>query len=960
MVIESKISTIGLKVALIAAGAALWSCHPSTEKASEVDEAWANRAFVHDVSDLPVDLSITYGVLPNGLRYAVRSNDTPSRTASLLMRFDAGSLDETDATRGLAHFLEHMAFNGSDAIPEGEMIKRLERLGLAFGPDTNASTGFDQTVYQLELPDVTDELLSEALMIFRETAENLTLDPDAIDRERGIILAEKRSRNSPNFRAQIAELDFQTSGSGLVESLPIGTEETIQSVSPAQFEQFYREQYRPEDTFIVLVGDRPVEQLAALIESAFADWEGQGEGVEDEELGDFNFSQPRFGAFFDPEITSRLTLSTISNGKSDAEKRDTAENRAKALPLGFAQSIMNRRLAKAVRDGTASYTGAGVGIGDLYGAAQIASLSVGAETQKLEQGFIEAERELRRAIEHGFTQDELDEQIANTRKSLEISVQTAPTRRTSRLARSIIGAFAGERVITTAETTLERFNATIDSVTIEAVNAAFRDEWVNLKTAPQLYLRSDVVIEEPEAFLENLIERSQSVSLPPQADRDVGEFAYSDWGPAGTIASRGRVEDIGITTIIFENGVRLNLKATPYEEDVIRTRILVGAGSSSYPQDDPAFSWKMSSILNRSGLEAHTVDDLQTLMAGRAVGVSRGFGFESMSLSGSTVPVDFALQMKLMTAYLTAPAYRESVIAPYANSLRSVWETIDSTPARAASLEVPALLSSGHWLDIYPSLPQALDVDLSALRAWYAENIEGGPLEISVVGDFDDEAVISAVAESLGTLPPRRDRLPIPSAALNRAFPDGQVRPVEITHAGEPDTALLRLYWPVQGHDDIKAAREIRLLSSVMDLELTEALREEEGATYSPSSFASLPPLQPQWGYLGVSVEASPDELMRLTKIVEDIAARLAREGVDEDVFDRAIQPTLENLETSLENNGYWMNVIDQAQSRPDWLAYHRTREAMYQSMTADDIARQAAKILIPEAAIRVHVLPEE
>ena len=153
--------------------------------------------FAHQAADMAVDDAVTYGKLPNGVRYAVRANATPTQTASLLMRIDTGSLNETEATRGIAHFLEHMAFNGSENIPESEMTKRLERFGLAFGADTNASTSFDETIYQLELPDVGEEILNETLMIMRETADRLLLAPDAIDRERGVIQAERRARANP-------------------------------------------------------------------------------------------------------------------------------------------------------------------------------------------------------------------------------------------------------------------------------------------------------------------------------------------------------------------------------------------------------------------------------------------------------------------------------------------------------------------------------------------------------------------------------------------------------------------------------------------------------------------------------------------------------------------------------------------------------------------------------------------
>lgn len=948
---------------LLSAAIIVTACSPTAEQV-EFSETIAlpdpaSVPFAQDASDLVMDEDILYGQLPNGLRYAVMSNDTPTKTASLLMRFDAGSLDETDETRGIAHFLEHMAFNGSEAIPEGEMIKRLERLGLAFGPDTNASTGFDQTIYQLELPEVTDELIDEALFIFRETAEHLTLSEDAIERERGVILAEKRARNSPAFRAQIASLEFQTEGLNLGDQLPIGTVETIESMTADQFRHFYETQYQPEDTFIVLVGDRPKEALAQAVEARFADWTNDAPDVADSKLPMIAFDKPRFGSFFDPEIVSSITLSTITEIAPEEERRDTAANRAADLPLYFANAIINRRLARKARNGEASYTGAGTGVSDLFESAEIASLGVSAEPEKLREGFIEAERILRQAIAHGFSQAELDEQIANARKSWEVSVQTAPTRRTPSLARQILNNFSSERVMTSAESSLERFEEAVKDLTLEQVENSLREAWAALDTAPQLYVQSDTVIEEPESWLKATLAEARSVFLPAEIEKEAGSFAYTDWGQPGVIAERGTIEDIGIETVRFENGVRLNMKPTSYEEDVIRIRVKAGGGSGFYPQDNPAFGTQIGAVLGSSAIGAHTVDELATLNAGKAVGVSRGFNTKDMTLSGSTVPDDLELQFQLMAAYLVDPAFREETLQRYESQVRSIWSKLDSTPGGAASISVPSILSSGHWRDVHPSEMQALDVDLEALSQWYDATVKGGAIEIGVVGDFDPERVTELVASTFGSIPRVSDiDEAIPETATNRQFPDGRLRPYVITHAGEPDTALLRIYWPIDNHEDINTDRKFRVLSQVLRLELNEVLREEEGATYSPSAFTSLPDTDPDYGYLAVSMEVSPDELDRLTQLIESVADKLVVGSVDVDTFDRAITPTLENLETSLENNGYWLNVIDEAQGRPETLDWHRTRGEVYSSMTADDISAMA-NVINPDRAIRVHVVPE-
>ena len=253
---------------ILALAAASLSGLPTPALAQQTEEP----AFVQQTSDLKADERVVYGELENGLRYAVMRNATPSGAGAIRMRIDTGSWNETDAQQGIAHFLEHMAFNGSENVPEGEMVKRLERYGLAFGADTNASTGFDQTTYKLNLPNVSEELLDEAFFLMRETASNLLLDADAIDRERGVIASEKSSRDSLSFRSAIDNLGFFTKGSGRIDRLPIGLDETIATMPREEFVRFYEGFYRPENTFIVFVGDVDTDTAIAKIREYFGDW----------------------------------------------------------------------------------------------------------------------------------------------------------------------------------------------------------------------------------------------------------------------------------------------------------------------------------------------------------------------------------------------------------------------------------------------------------------------------------------------------------------------------------------------------------------------------------------------------------------------------------------------------------------------------------------------------------------
>ena len=873
------------------------------------------------------------------------------------MRIDTGSLNEADDTRGLAHFLEHMAFNGSENIPENEMTKRLEKYGLAFGADTNASTSFNQTTYQLELPDVSDELVEETMMIMRETASRLTLAPDAIERERGVIQAEKRARNSPSFQSFLDSLEFYLGQTIIPERLPIGTEETIDSVTAKQFRAFYDGYYRPENTFITFVGDFETSYAIEKIEKFFGDWEPRGQALPQYEIQSFENDQPRFHYYTNPEIQTSLSVSVVSPYE---KKTDTAQNRLQRRIDSLGNAMLNRRFGKLARSGDASFISASVGKSGLYEAAEISSLSVSAEPESWEPAFAQAEQTLRQALEFGFTQAELDEQQANTRKSLEVSVQTSPTRRTSGLARSIMSSFDGEFVITTPESSLERYIATEDEVTLEKVEASFREAWRDLADRPQIYLSTPAIIEDAETKLKNAYEETRKVKVSPRAEDVVTDFAYTEFGPAGKIRVRGEIEDIEITTVQFENNVRLNIKKTDYEKDVIRISANMGAGSFTYP-DIRGFNSYIGTMLSLSGLKAHTVDDIATIMAGKTVSAGTGIGAERMGISGATVPDNLDDQLNLMTAYVTARTLREAPIKQWEKSVRSFYPTLDSTPGGVAGRDIPAIIRSNNPRYKYPTEAELLNVDLDLIQTWLDTHIKDSAIEISVVGDVDIEEIITAVGRTFGALPKRADtftEVPEDAEVRNVVFPKGQVRPFKLTHSGDAETALLRIYWPTPEGYSVTKSRYISMIAQLVKLRLTEELREEEGASYSPSAFSSTSRLIEDYGYVGVSLELAPDQIDLMTEKVEAIAAQFKAGEFDAELFERAIKPTLENIETSLESNSYWMGVLSGAQSHGRGLDNHRSRAQLYQNMTVDDLKPLASDIFDPSAAIRVQVLP--
>lgn len=913
--------------------------------------------FPHDISDMEPEAAIAYGRLDNGLRYAVMHNATPSNTASLLMHIDTGSINEADDERGLAHFLEHMAFNGSKNIPEGEMIPRLEKFGLAFGPDTNASTGFQDTNYQLELPEVNDEIIDEALFIMRETASNLLLDPEAIDKERGVILAEKRARTNAAYNASIAQLSYFLEGTLIPDRLPIGEIETIQSVTADQFRAFYDGYYRPENAFIVLVGDFETDYAAAKIAQYFADWEGQGTAKKSYEIKPLKARGKSAEYYSDPEIQTSVSLNIF--GPPDL-RGDSKANRRDFYIEALGNRILSRRLAKLAQTTEASFISGGASTSTAYDAARISSVTMSTQPERWADALITAEQELRRAYEFGFTQAELNEQLANSRRALEVSVERAATRRTPSLARSILGSYTADNTKTSPAFNLELFNRYADDITPEQIHNAFKINWTGLEN-PQIYLSTSAILEDPESEILTVFDKSRTVELTRNSESEIVDFAYIDFGEPGKIESKTVIEDIDFTQIVFENGVRLNMKKTPYRKGTMAIQIAYGNGELQLPENGQGLRWLIGNALSLGGLVAHSADDITTLMAGKTVGVGHDIGTRQMFMSGSTTPEDLSEQMNLMMAYFTAPGFRDEAKSRYDKLISSFYPTLDSTPGGVASRDIDRLIRSNDSRFGIPDEQVLRSAKLSQVSAWMENSVPGSLIEIGVVGDIDLEVITSEVARTFGTLPAIERTMPLPSKeAVTLKFPEGKTRPTVLTHAGEENTAMLRVYWPsYDGRDDMML-RRVNVAKSMFQLRLTEIIREELGASYSPSAFFNAPRVYPNYGYLGVSLEVAPDEIDKAEARIHALANEFASGDLDRDLFERAIQPIRENIEETLESNSYWMGIISQSQTDPERVERHRRRHDAYQSMSLDDVKSVSAAIFKRDKAVSYHIVPDE
>ncbi len=904
-------------------------------------------------SDVPVDPGYTFGQLPNGMRYIIRQNATPAGTALVRMRIDSGALEETDAERGLSHYLEHMAFNGSKGIPEGEMIKLLEREGLAFGADTNASTGYEAITYMLNLPRNDEALLGTALMLMRETASELTISEEAVVRERGVILAEKRDRAGFGLRNYEDNAAFLAPGARYLDRLPIGTQQVLENATAAQIRALYERTYTPANTVLVVVGDYPVPVVEAAIKARFGDWKPVPAPPEPE-AGPIDVTRKGLtDIHIDPALAESVAISRLAPWRKEP---DTLANRRMDLMRSLGYGIINRRLARLARGADAPFRGASYGTGDLFEDARITSLTISSADGEWEKGMLAAVRELNQALTYGFTRAEVDEQLANIRTALENNVKSADTRSNNVFAGSALALVSNDAVPTTPEWQLAQFEQAVPTLTPEALWQAVKADAAPL-TEPLIRFEGRTAPEGGEAALRGAFDKGMALAIAAPVDTGPLAFAYTDFGTPGTVVSDTLEERLGIRRIVFANGVRLNLKRTDVRKDRIAFTMALDGGDLMNTREAPLRVY-LAGSLAAGGLGKHSQDEIATVLAGRSVSFALGTDADAFSASAVTTPRDLALQMQVLAATLTDPGYRPEGVEQFRKNIDNFFNTLDATPGRALSSASGAILSDNDpRLSLQPR-EAFFALDYEALRSAIADRLAKGAIELALVGDLDEDAAIAAVAATLGALPQREAAFNPRTENRTRSFTAarGEKR---LTHKGEADQALLQWVWPTTDDKDFAEASRINLLARIVRLELTDRLREELGQAYSPSAGSSPSRIYPGYGTFTISASVAADQIAATQAALQGLIADLRKGPLDADVIERARKPVLEEYKNALKDLGGWIGLASRAQSEPERIDRFLSVPQVVEAITPEDIHQTALKYLAADGAVEFVVVPE-
>jgi len=891
-------------------------------------------------SDLAADPAVVWGRLDNGLRYAIRPNAEPRERVSLRLLVLAGSLQETEAERGLAHFVEHLAFNGTRRFPKKSLRGFLAEHGVARGPDLNAFTTATHTLYKLDLPVRDPARLGEALDVLREFADGVRFDPDDVETERGIVASERSARDVPAWRRGVAFRKFAFPGSPLGDREPIGAPEVIRGAQAADLKAFYDRWYRADNLVVVVVGDVDPVQAEARLRAAFASLARPAVPLPD-------------AAPLLPVVPAEAGAGYLSEGRSEGSVTvelfalmpqpaapDSPARRREALLRAVAFDALKARLHFVQLREARTFGAMEAGFEEFGHLYQIARVLVDANGTRWREAVRRAEEELHSALAYGFTAGELAEAVANRRAHYAFAARAAGTRPSDFLADEIASGIEDHWVFTTPATDLALARDVLAGLTPEQVLAAFRRAWGDGR--PRLFVHGMLPAGIGPAQLAAADRLAAQTRGSPPADARAPKFAYASFGSPGAIVSRRAVDDLGIELVTFANGVKLNLKATPFEADSVLLSARFGTGAAGEPANRAGLRLLVPHGFAALGLGRHDRTELAHLSAGVIATLNFSVEETAFAAVGRSDRAGAERMLQLFTAYLADPGWRRGELTDIRNRVAYAYRQTTQEIVSGLALYRFAWTSGHDPRYSQPALGKVCNYSVADLRAWLGPQLAHGPVEIGLAGDFEVDAMIALAARTVGCLPAR---VAAPGLTAPRFVPVPD--PPAFVLATENPIGAVQVTWPAPVAHDHVTRRQVELLAEVLDNRITAQLREERGATYSPHCGVWRSELQPGTAYLIAALSCEPAATRSMAEAVRQIAAGLAQGGVTAEEFERARQPRLLAAPAQMRTNAYWIGAcLDTAQSEPERLDLARSRVTDLENLTAAEISARAAEVL--------------
>jgi len=906
---------------------------------------------------IPLDTAITMGKLSNGFTYYIRRNTEPKERAQLYLAVKAGSVLENDDQQGLAHFTEHMSFNGTKNYPKNALVNYLQKSGIKFGADLNAYTSFDETVYQLPVPTDDSLLFRNALQIMRDWAQDASFDPAEIEKERGVVLEEKRLGKGASERMQNKYLPLLLNNSRYSNRLPIGTEEVLKNFKRETILDFYHSWYRPDLQALIVVGDIDVKKVEQMIKAKFSDLKNPENEKPRKEYNIPLLNKNQFIAVTDPEFPYTVAQVYVKHPEMELKTKTDYRN---SIIRSLYNQMLGARFSELMKQANPPFLQGGSSIGGFLADLDVASSIVVSKpgAGELEKGFKAVFTETERVKKFGFTQTELDRAKQSYLTSMEAAFREKDKTPSQSYVQEYVRLFLEGEASPGIAYEYNFAKETTPGISLDEVNALAKKYLTNTNR--------DVIIMAPEKDAASLpdevkvnswIEDVQKSEITAYIDQVSDKPLLAVKPQKGKVTSEKKIEELGVTELTLSNGVKVVLKPTDFKNDEVRFSAFSPGGTSLYSDKDYQSAANASALIARSGIGEFNSIQLPKMLTGKRVSVNPYISERTEGLNGFAAPKDLETALQLTYLYFTAPRKDAEIFQAYISQQKGAIANRSSDPGSVFVDTISAVLGRYSPRRTGPSIAKIEQINLDRAFNIYKERFaDASDFTFTFVGSFKVDEIKPLLEQYLGALPSisRKEE----AKDLGIYPPAGKIN--KAVYKGKEDKANVRLIMNGDYVYSEETNNQLDALAEVLQIKLIERLREEESGVYSPGAFVSYNKFPRNRFAFTVAFGCAPANIDKLVAATLDEINKIKQKGAQKDDIEKFVSEEKRSTEVQLKDNGFWLGYLSgQYQNKDDVKQVLNYVESL-KKITPESLKATANKYLSGNNFIKFVLLPEK
>jgi zinc protease len=904
---------------------------------------------------LTPDPKILVGKLDNGLIYYIRENKKPEKRAEFRLAVKAGSILEDDDQQGLAHFDEHMAFNGTKNFPKQDLVNFLEKSGVRFGPELNAYTSFDETVYMLQVPTDSPEVMKKGFQILEEWGHDVSYYDIEIDKERGVVIEEWRLRRGADYRVGMKHIPFEYYKSRYADRITIGKKEILESCPHDALRKFYHDWYRPDLMAVFAVGDFDKQEIEKLIKEHFS---GMKNPTNERPRVNYpvpDHAQTLVSIATDPELT-RASVEVLF--KRDTRDSRTAGDYRDDIVNGLSTIILNNRLRELTLKSNPPFIYAYNSDGKFTNTKQAYSLGVSVKENAILDGLEAVVTEAYRMKQFGFTTTELERQKVQSMRSIEQAYHERNKTESRTLIDEYLRNFLEDEPIPGIETELKLFKQYLPGISVEEVNKRAAERMTDGNRVITVSLPQKEGVKVPtEAEVLAVLNKVSTQKLTPYVDKVNAEPLVSHLPPPGKISEEKKIPSLGVTEWKLSNGVRVVLKPTDFKNDEILFSAYSNGGTSLIPDKDYISAAYATTVIGQSGIGNFDATTLQKKLAGKIVSVNPGISQLSEGFNGRVSPQDIETLFQLIYLYGTSPRRDTAAFSSLIVRYKAMLQNRNVSPEAAYNDTMQVTLANYHYRGRPVSIPMMDDINLDKAIAFYKDRY----------ADFSDFTFFFVGSFAIDTIKPFVEKYlaALPSLKRNETWKDIGMEPPkgvinkEVHRGIEPKSTVTIVFtgsfeWSQQNRYNFNAMLE------ALNIKLREVLREDKGGTYGVRASGSQS-LYPRQEYsIRVSWGCNPDRVDELVNTALLQIDSLKMKPLDPIYIQKVSETQRRTHEVSLKQNGFWLSNLSYYYSNNEDPQMILNYPKLVDGLTANNIQEAARKYFDMKNYIKAVLYPEK